>query len=54
MPHPHPSRRHVMIAYRRYILGCKKKYGTARSQCHYRNYVAEYLNAKRDVIKEAR
>jgi hypothetical protein len=50
--HPHPDRRHVMVAYRRYILGCKKKFGTARSQVHYRDLVDEYLAAKRDVIAE--
>lgn len=52
MSHPHESRRHIMTAYRRFILGCKKKYGTARSQVHYMDYVREYLEAKRDVLKE--
>jgi hypothetical protein len=50
MSHPHPSREHIMRTYRAYILGCKKKYGTARSQVHYKDLVREYLQAKRDVI----
>jgi len=48
--HPHPDRRHVMVAYRQFILGQKKKYGTARSFVHYRELVAEYLQAKRDIL----
>jgi hypothetical protein len=39
-----------MLAYRRYILGCKKKYGTARSQVHYRELLQQYLVAKRGFI----
>jgi len=50
MSHPHPSRRHVMVAYRQYILGCKKRFGSARGQFHYRELVDEYLRAKRDVL----
>jgi hypothetical protein len=49
--HPHPSRRYVMEVYRQFILGTKKRYGTARSQVHYRDFIAEYLEAKRDVLK---
>ena len=53
MKHPHPSRRHVMVAYRRYILGCKARWGTARGLVHYRAIVGEYLAAKRDVVRGA-
>lgn len=58
--HPHPDRQHVMITYRRYILGEKRKAGGrdprafrrgARSLLHYRDYVDEYLEAKRDVLR---
>lgn len=51
MAHPHPDRRHIMVTYRRHILACKRKYGTARSQVHYLDIVREYLAAKRDVLK---
>lgn len=54
MKHPHPSREHIMRSYRRYLLGCKAKFGTARSQVHYRDLVNEYLAAKRDVIAARR
>lgn len=54
MSHPHPSREHVMRAYRRFLLGCIAKFGTARSQVHYRNWLNEYLEAKRDVIAQRR
>ena len=53
MSHPHSSRHHIMVAYRRFILGCKKKYGTARSQVHYHDLLCEYLEAKRDVVRGA-
>ena len=53
MSHPHPSRRHVMECYRGHILGCKRKWGTARGLIHYRAIVAEYLAAKRDVVSAA-
>jgi hypothetical protein len=48
--HPHPSREHIARSYRQYILGCIRKYGTARSQVHYRDLLNEYLAAKRDVV----
>jgi hypothetical protein len=38
-----------MVCYRRYILGCKRKWGTARSLVHYKGYVQEYLNCKRKL-----
>jgi hypothetical protein len=44
------NKRNVMETYRKFILGCKKKYGTARSQVHYRDYIQAYLVAKRWVI----
>lgn len=49
MSHPHRSRRHVMERYRAHILGCKRKWGTARGLIHYRAFIAEYLAAKREV-----
>jgi hypothetical protein len=49
--HPHPNRRHVMERYRAHILGCKRHWTTARGLIHYRALLAEYLAAKRDVLK---
>lgn len=45
--HPHPDRKHVMRQYRRHILACKRKWGTARGLIQYRAYVETYLWAKR-------
>ena len=64
MAHPHPSRRHIMVCYRRFILGQKKKFSSeekpepgeriprrgARGIAHFKDYILEYLKAKRDVI----
>jgi hypothetical protein len=44
--HPHPDKEHVMSQYRRHILTCKKKWGTARGLIHYRSIVNEYLRCK--------
>jgi len=38
---------HVMRQYRRHILSCKAKWGTARGLVHYRAIVQTYLWAKR-------
>lgn len=48
--HPHPDKRHVMKAYRRYILDRKKRWGTARGLIHYRGIVETYLEAKRFLM----
>lgn len=48
--HPNPDKVFLMKTYRAYILGSKKRNGTARSLVHYRDYVREYLTAKKDVI----
>lgn len=48
--HPHPDPAHVMHCYRRHILGCKKRWGTARGLIHYRAMVQTYLAAKRMVL----
>ena len=48
--HPHPSRKHIMVTYRRHVMSSKRKYGTARCLVHYRGFVNEYLEAKRDVL----
>lgn len=45
--HPHPQPSHVMRVYRAHILGCKRKWGSARGLIHYRRIVDEYLAAKR-------
>lgn len=37
---------HRLRSNRRYILGCKKKYGTARSQVHYAQLIYQYKLAK--------
>lgn len=56
--HPHPDKRHVMVAYRRYILGEKKKRQDpkdkrrARALVHYTAFIQEYLACKRDVIEQ--
>jgi len=44
-----------MEVYRDYILGCKRKFGSARGLVHYKDYLKEYCDAKKDVIngKEA-
>lgn len=47
--HPHPDASHVMRSYRRYILSCKKSWGTARGLVHYKGIVQTYLAAKRVV-----
>lgn len=43
--------KHIMQSYRAYILGCKRKFGTARGLIHYRDYLQAYLEAKREVLK---
>jgi len=53
MEHPHPNKRHVMTTYRTYLLGVKRKIGTARGLYFYRQLVDTYLTAKRSVTKEA-
>lgn len=50
MKHPHPDKRHIVTTYRRYILGFKKQNGSARSLVHYRDLIATYLEAKRELI----
>lgn len=39
-----------MRTYRAHILGCKKKWGSARGLIHYRAIIGEYLAAKRDYL----
>jgi hypothetical protein len=53
MNHPHPDKRHVMVAYRQFILGTKRKFGTARSFVHYKDIIQSYLTAKRQVLGAA-
>jgi hypothetical protein len=55
--HPHPSPRHVMSVYRRYLIGQKRVWmaGGKRHRClraliHYRGYIAAYLDAKRSLL----
>lgn len=43
-----------MRTYRRYILGCKRKFGHARGVFAYQEIVREYLRCKRDVVAAAR
>jgi hypothetical protein len=50
--HPHPDPKHVMRAYRGYILGCKRKWGYARGLIHYRGFVETYLWAKRQPVQQ--
>lgn len=42
--------RHIMMVYRRHLLGSKKKWGTARGLIHYRALLESYLKAKRAVL----
>jgi hypothetical protein len=37
---------HLRRTYRAYILRCKRKFGSARSLIHYRQYVEAYLADK--------
>jgi len=46
--HPHPNPQHIVTCYRKYILSCKRKFGTARSQVHYRELIETYVLAKRE------
>lgn len=46
MDHPHPDKNHLIRVYRRYILGIKKKIGTARGLFHYSSIIATYRKAK--------
>lgn len=38
--------------YRQYILGCKRKYGTARSQVKYKELIQAYLRLKRQQARK--
>jgi hypothetical protein len=47
MSNDHPGDpRLVMVQYRRHILSCKRKWGSARSLIHHRKIVQTYLWAK--------
>jgi hypothetical protein len=48
--HPHPDKLHVIKCVRTYILGNKRKFGTARSLVHHRDLIQTYLTAKRQLI----
>lgn len=52
MSHPHPDKLFVTRQYRRYVLACKKQFGTARSQVHYRELIATYQACKREVLSQ--
>lgn len=43
-----------MKSYRSFLVGTKKRNGSARSLVHYRGLLQEYLAAKRDVIAGAK
>lgn len=49
MEHPHPDKLHVVRAVRCYLLGVKRKVGTARGLGHYHGLLQTYLTAKRAV-----
>lgn len=40
-----------MRCYRGHMLGCKRKWGTARGLIHYRALVREYLSCKRKLYE---
>lgn len=41
----------VMTQYRRHIMSSKRRWGTARGLVHYREFIASYLWAKREVLR---
>lgn len=43
---------HLMRCYRGHILGCKRKWGSARALIHYLPMVREYVEAKRAFFSE--
>mgnify|MGYP001100936594 CR=1 FL=1 len=45
---------YVMRVYRRYVLGVKRKFGTARSLVLYRKIIQGYLEAKRAYLAARR
>ena len=59
MNHPHPDKRHVMVTYRRYILGLRRLHmqdprnPKPRSLVHYHDLIATYRECKRLVILAA-
>ncbi len=50
MDHPHPNKPRIVSSYRQYILGVKRKEGIARSLVHYKDIVASYRTAKRQLL----
>lgn len=46
MIHPHPDKSHVVRSVRRYLIGVKKKFGSARRLLHYQALIATYKAAK--------
>lgn len=48
--HPHPNRYHILVHYRKFLLGFKRSNGTARGLVHYSDILEEYLEAKRDIV----
>lgn len=51
MTYTHPGKPAlVMRQYRRHIMDCKHKWGSARGLIHYRQLLETYLAAKRLVV----
>lgn len=48
--HPHPDPRHIMVHYRKFLLGVKRVKGSARGLIHYKRILYEYAAAKELVI----
>ena len=51
---PRPAARdpqHIVMCYRRHILGCKRKWGTARGLLHYRDFITDYLRYKKELYR---
>jgi hypothetical protein len=42
-----------MESYREFILGMKRKFGTARGHVHYKQMIQIYLTAKRIAVSAA-
>lgn len=49
--HPNPDKQYVMKMCRYYLLGIKRKFGTARGLGHYHGLLQTYLIAKREWVE---
>lgn len=52
--HPHPNPKHVMLVYRGYLLGEKRKITGNRGIILRRDYLETYLWAKKEYLEQLR